>query len=125
MSNPPETPVEILNRDPVAILKAARAIIEDPKHWTSRTFSRLKDGTPCLIDDPNAYSFCAEGALERANPARTETWAAAADFLDAAANKLSDLDGGGIVYINDRRGHAAVLGCFDRAIEAASEEVSK
>jgi len=95
------------------ILKAARAKIADPDHWTQGTSARNHDGkytNPCNYD---AVSWCASGALysvDTSHESYHEAIAALAGIPapDGAVYK--------VVEINDNGSHAEVLALFDAAI---------
>lgn len=93
-------------------LKAARALIADPKHWTRGTFARDANGEPCASGAVEAVCFCALGALKRVAPSWT--------LVDAIQQHIYNLDREalmlGVAGINDNLGHAAVLALFDRVI---------
>jgi hypothetical protein len=99
----------------IALLKAARARISDPKHWTTGTWAR-KGGEPCPSKDPEAECWCALGALSYAKPANASsglwTKALVALWPDLKWGDRSD----GIAGFNDFNSHEEVLMLFDTAI---------
>lgn len=112
------------------VLKAARELIADEKHWTQGAFARDKDGKGLLASDicsPEAFSFCARGALARVlnwNPhdhryaqkesELTRLIVRAANGNDICNTTVSDW--------NDSSPHEVVLAGFDAAIRLAEEE---
>lgn len=69
-------------------LVAARALIANPEHWTYGDHAQTRDGTLVYPTDPNAYCFCADGAMARVcQVAITEDgeWRATARYDQCAA----------------------------------------
>lgn len=101
-------------------LMAARKLIENPEHWCKSTSARTEDGWPLPSPNhPQAFSFCAVGALRRV--IRVETllpnlpeW----QRLDFVARITSV----GPVYLNDHGTHQDVLNMFDRAIQLSVQQ---
>jgi hypothetical protein len=111
-------------------LLAARAKIADPTNWTQKALARDSEGCnkpskhPLAFNphwegidgrDPRACQWCALGALQAVTPEGKDRPAMYA--LCKAARQLYETDR--IATINDDLGHAAVLACYDKAIEAA------
>ena len=94
---------------PLEILKAARALITDPQHWTQGMNARDLAGGWVQFNDPTAVAWCGLGALSAA----CEQWDEIAyEHLLAQCQE----DGGGVCNINDTFGHAYILAAYDRAI---------
>jgi hypothetical protein len=106
----------------VRILKDARARIADPAQWTTGGLARTNTGTLCSVDDPAAVCFCAMGALLRACSLAGENEAGNRGLWAVAEDVLDRVSGGYYVYINETRGHQAVLDLYDRAIALAEKE---
>jgi hypothetical protein len=99
----------------LAIGRAARALIADPAHWTSRALARDGIGDPVPPQWNTAVSFCALGAVSRVtNGNEHETQ----EFF-RHLYRFTTLH---IAIVNDRCGHAAVLDLFDRAIVSLQAE---
>lgn len=111
------------------ILIAARALIEDPKHWTREALARDAHGLKVSTRDESAVCFCGAGAVSRIcklefdpdGSGKTE-WQRA---YNEATERLRVANGTNIININDglgwcdkegQGGHAAVLAAFDKAI---------
>jgi hypothetical protein len=97
-------------------LRAARALIEDPKRWTKGEEARNADGDPIHPSKPEAVCWCALGATIRVGGNRADL----RTLTMACALRDAEPSGFGVVDVNDRDGHAAVLALYDRAI--AKEE---
>lgn len=88
-------------------LRAAKALIEDPAHWCQGAAALDKNGRSCGLYE--AVRWCVLGACWHENV--KDYW-----LLEADVNRH------GLVWINDRLGHKAIMELFDRAIELASIE---
>jgi hypothetical protein len=112
-------------------LVAARAKVADESNWTAYALARDAEGNDKpsshpLSDDthwegidgrhPQACRWCALGAVQSVTPEGWEHEASTA--LNIAARQL--YGGTSIPEVNDNLGHAAVLACFDKAIEDAA-----
>jgi hypothetical protein len=115
------------------ILIQARAKIADQDNWTQHVLARdINDNDKPAshplaryvhwegLDgrDPQACKFCALGAVQAATPDENE-FLKARDALNRAASELFGTYS--IAEVNDDYDHAAVLQCYDRAI---NEEAS-
>jgi hypothetical protein len=102
------------------VLINARTLIADPQHWTWGTLARSREGQEVSWADRFAHRWCAMGAIYRA----------AFDLL-GDANKAANVGNdvvrsiippgvsqlrGYLATLNDRKGHAAVIAAFDRAL---------
>ena len=95
-------------------LIAGRAIIADPKNWTTRVSARDANGTSVLPSDPSACKFCSLGALtlvEFTNGGHfTSVTIQAEEALRVA------MMCGSVATFNDDQTHDAVIAAWDRAI---------
>jgi hypothetical protein len=92
------------------ILRAARARIADPAHWTQGASARNHDGkytNPCNYD---AVSFCASGAVYVDLP--YELYHQAMKALAGAEHGYIEK----VVEYNDNHSHAEIIAMFDAAI---------
>lgn len=96
-------------------LIAARAVIEDPKHWTTEVAARDAGGEHVGSRSKDAVCWCAYGAGVKV-AGYGGLLARVVSALDTEA-RACGFDGYmAITEVNDKMGHAAVLACFDRAI---------
>lgn len=106
---------ETIKADPqdvrdLTVLKAARAKIAKPEHWTQGTGARDRDGLSVSPQRANAFSFCSYGAVEAVLPAML-------NGRRRAINHLKRLvPFGQLATFNDDHTHAEVLNLFDKAI---------
>ncbi len=96
------------------ILRAARELIADERHWTTNVLARDAGGCLTMVASDDATCFCAVGALLKAT-GRSGITAARRAIEDAAGIERSR-----VFEWNDTHTHAEVLAAFDRAI--ATEE---
>lgn len=102
------------------ILRAGRALLDDPTHWTQGAFSRFQDGEAALWDMPSAVSFCTMGAIFRVDDRSSLRQDEAAGKYLAAGFGVADVDQ--VLRANDHNTHAEVLAAWDRAIALAEEQ---
>ena len=112
------------------LLEEAKALIEDPIHWTKGTYARRVDGASTHYTQPDACTFCAEGALrhvvftrkDRDDLPDSNYWKAE-EILDREAMHMNSSVGCAIT-LNDRDDttHATVMELYDRAILHAREQ---
>lgn len=98
-----------------ALLLAARTRIADEAHWTQGTYARNAMGKEVSPYSPSASCWCLTGALMcEAHPSRDERafW--------YARDRLSEIGGHSLSYLNDTFTHAEVLALLDDAIDAES-----
>ena len=95
--------------DDTEVLTKARDLISSPERWTQGASARSASGDVVHVSSPDAVSWCALGAIEKAADYK-ETW-----FEEAV--KLCDVIPHGIATFNDSHAHAEVLAAFDKAIE--------
>ena len=102
----------------VAVLRAAKDILRT-RGWTKHAYARNKDGEKISAGSEDAVSFCALGALGRAQQeSSSETYPTSFRFMEKAAIELSHLSAAGYndlvtTTIED------IYRLFDRAIELA------
>ena len=101
---------------PLLIIQRARDLISDKEHWCLGCYARGKGGFPVHFANRDASRYCAMGALLLAASEACSDAAEANDLAHAIAKTVSPT--GSLVFINDHRGHAAVLSLFDAAITA-------
>lgn len=99
-------------RTPAEILRAAKARIEDPAHWTRGALARSARGMALRsARSRRARAWCASGAVRAETDQETIP-----PLLWAVARRLFDMP---LVIVNDHLGHAASLAVYDAAIAAA------
>jgi hypothetical protein len=100
------------------VLINARALIEDPCHWTQETLARTTNGQPVAWHKHSASKWCALGALYRAAYSLVEDKKRAVQIGDNVADGIYPRRWlrSALHALNDRQGHAAVLAVFDRAL---------
>ena len=99
-----------------AILKVAKAVIEDPKHWIQGDFAKDSSGISVSARYSHAVCFCALGAL-RSVVAHKDIHRPYIYLCEAANN----LGYNSIPEANDEGGHAEVMGMYDVAIKLSEE----
>jgi hypothetical protein len=102
---------------PSELLIAAKALIEDPKHWTTGALARDKDGNVTSSQGEEAVCFCSWGAFNKIEQATNDERAAeaASEYLRLAVPDGSRMPA---VY-NDSHTHEQVMAMWDAAIAAA------
>ena len=89
-------------------LRAARALIEDPKRWCQCNYAISRLGNSVKPTSKRAVKWCAVGACIKIG--------ASTDLLRDVAICRD------IVSTNDCNGHGEVMAMFDRAIQLAEEQ---
>lgn len=117
-------------------LLQARPLIADREHWTFGSHAETAEGVTVDFDDPEAYCFCADGALARVTGVSSDwsetplyqeaaqTLRRAAIHMFPAANGYVGVNDGGIGIppdlANERERydaqHANILRVFDLAL---------
>lgn len=115
--------VQMAERSPAEILRAAKERISDPANWTQRKLARNHRSDPVKPDAPSACRFCAIGAVA-AEGGDASPNTSLRLWLDRATRDVSSGRVPSIISLNDggiTRGfaHRRVLEAFDRAIELA------
>lgn len=93
-------------------LRAAKALIADPKNWTRGAFARSAFDNVIGPETEGACKWCAVGALYKVG----DVHGRAGNLLWDAAAKIGR---GHPALVNDELGHATVLRMFDLAIAKA------
>lgn len=101
---------------PSEILKAAKAVIENPDKWTQGAFARDTQGNrlPGGYGD-EATCFCSLGAVEKATQL---DWYDTPDIVVYLEEAIDDQ----VAHFNDSASHADVMQMFDKAITLAESE---
>ena len=105
-------------RQHVRLLRVAREILACDGAWTKGAFARKSDGQPIDPFHPNACSFCALGALDRASKltglygVRSQASRALDETIGPRSRYYR------VVWFNDysTRTQAQVVALFDKAI---------
>ena len=98
------------------IVKKARALIEDERHWCRGELARDMDTLSVCPTDRRAVRRCALGALIAAAYQITNDFNRAHDLAIGAVRPL--YGSAMLVNVNDVRGHAAVLALLDEVVAA-------
>ena len=102
------------------VLINARALIADPAHWTRSFLACNATGHPVAWYDPAAAKWCAMGAIYRGASELVGDPDEATRIGKGVAKSVSPLWlCGGLMIVNDARGHAVILARFDKALAAA------
>lgn len=96
--------------DTIEVLKAARELISDPKHWTQYLFARDDNGNSTQPVSVRAVCWCALGAIDRVSG---DDESAGDDALDALMEVVEE---GNVSTFNDSHTHPEVMALFDAAI---------
>lgn len=105
------------------ILTAARNLISDPAHWTTRVPARNEAHEVTSPRNDDACQWCALGAIAAVMPEQAYTVDSTAAILSLSRYCGSAFQDPGypigrITRINDSEGHTAILSAFDKAIQA-------
>ncbi len=95
---------------PLNILKAARKLISDPKHWTTGVLARDKFGQNIYPTHSNAVCWCSLGALTHVANKDINNRRLASKALHDNLQELF------LTHFNDSNIHATVLALFDYTI---------
>jgi hypothetical protein len=115
--------------DTLEILKAARALISEPEHWTQGAYGRTsQEDEDGVYDLEEATCFCAVGAIHKAgnfDVSCTLPSYIGVPFLgdEGLLHYDSVYFEGKLVDFNDTHSQEDVLSLFDRAIARAEGEV--
>lgn len=91
-------------------LRRAKALIQDKSRWCQRDYAKTANGANVLSASPEAFSFCAMGAVYRVDG---KTYTSADDALHSASWCLYGAPPSGV---NDDLGHAAVMKMYSAAL---------
>lgn len=92
-------------------LRAMRELLADPARWTQGALARTVHGWNAHPEDPDAFSFCLDGAAHRFG---------GREYLNVLL-LLTSLCGDSVSDFNDRATHQQVLDLLDRAIGEAND----
>ena len=100
------------------VVTRALDLISDEANWTRGALARDKQGLGCSWDGPQAYRYCAVGALARAaaelfGPREVGSTAMRVASYVLKANGLEEAC---LPNINDVHGHAVVIAMFKKAL---------
>lgn len=102
------------------LLTEALAVIEKPEHWTVKVSARTASGIPTECIAPDAFSFCAYGAIGKAARGEDAPAEQMNEFLRAA---LKDRNRDYLIAsFNDEATHEDVKSLFREAIALAVAE---
>jgi hypothetical protein len=108
------------------ILKAARGLISDREHWTTKAYARGRHGGTVPVSSKEACQFCAIGAADRIVYLRTgslvtrDSETLREEVMRALILATITLGYTAVTDVNDIGGHALTLTMYDRAIEKAA-----
>lgn len=102
-------------------LKAAKALIADPKNWLQGGYARDAQGVNEYLmgNDEGAICFCSLGALQKVANTMHEEDTDAYEVLTQTAIALGATS---VPSYNDNHTHAEVMAFWDKAIETAEAE---
>lgn len=113
----PEQTPSTANRSTAEILRAARARIEDPKHWTQCEMARNSAYAAVPANDPTACQWCTEGAV--AAEMDVDSVSLCDGVWKFVRETSHELFRSAAFIVNDTRTHADVLDLFDASIARA------
>ena len=99
------------------VVETARALIADEQHWCRSHLAQDLNGIAVSPTSASAMKRCGLGALIAAAYQLTHDLDAAHRLGHDALRPLYGQST--LIYVNDTRGHAAVLALFDEVIAAA------
>ena len=102
----------------------AKALIENPKHWTRKAYARDAEGRGTTPTNPSACSFCASGAMVKAVANTSDGVGRNDDERESVAGNLliltaMEMEGCTLVDLNDDFSHDYVMAAYDKAITMA------
>jgi hypothetical protein len=102
-----------LNADARLLLETARDVLLAGDTWTQSASAKTPSGKETQIESPNAYQFCAIGALIAANNFNRECLG----YIEAT-DVLDEIAGQDIIDFNNAKGRTAeeVIAIFNRAL---------
>lgn len=105
------------------LLLEAYELIGDPTHWCQGVYARNAEGKSVRENAADATQWCAVGALARCRLGESPVFTALRLLEQCAAHAY---DCGSVTYVNDVKGHDAVLRVFELAIiKAAAQEAEQ
>ena len=99
------------------IVERARTLIADEQHWCRLHLAQDVNGVPVSATSARVVKRCALGALIAAAYELTQDFDTAHDLGHQALRP--HYGPSTVIYVNDARGHAAVLALFDEVIAAS------
>jgi hypothetical protein len=100
----------------VQIVERARELIADEQYWCRRNLANDVNGVPISPTSGRAVKWCGLGAVIAAAYQLTHDYDAAHRLGHEALRPR--YGAATLIYVNDTRGHAAVLALFDEVIAA-------
>src|ERR1700687_5342790 len=96
------------------VIARANELIEDPAHWTQHAYARTSTGRKCPAISDRADRFCVLGAIDRASSevSPLNVYIAYREALDFIQNASVEI----VPFVNDNRGHVAVLALLKGAL---------
>lgn len=118
---------KLIARGALKIVSTARELVAKRTGWTQGCYARDVFGSSVDPKDPRASSFCARGAMFRAQMDAVDgTNLYHMRATDALYEALACKGGGGLVDFNDKSAtHDDVVALFDDAISTLQKEVDK
>lgn len=97
-----------------AMVQSVQDLIGSRKTWTTYALARDRSGEEVSPRSKEACAWCTVGAIKRELDLTDEV-----DLHQQLDRAAEDLFPGAptIIHINDRKGHDAVMACFDRVKE--------
>ena len=99
------------------IVERARALIADEQHWCRGHLAQDVSGVAVSPSSANAVKRCGLGAMIAAAYQLTHDFDASHDLGHNALRPR--YSAATVIYVNDTRGHAALLALFDEVIAAS------
>ena len=99
------------------IVERARALIADEQHWCRGYLAQDVSGVAVSPSSANAVKRCGLGAMIAAAYQLTHDFDASHDLGHNALRPR--YSAATVIYVNDTRGHAALLALFDEVIAAS------
>ena len=100
----------------IEILKKARELISDEKHWTKGVYARTVHSTPCAPIAEQAFCWCSVGAIAKIEGLPCTTLGVQFSEQGSSAARLLATDHAPSWNDAPERTHAEVLQRFDEAI---------
>jgi hypothetical protein len=120
-------PAVSLSDETLIALRAGRALIADPQHWTTGALAKDDRGRHVSPFDKDAVCWCSIGALKKVTPSNLifdlsmDSLRIAIKDLSLWPNNTCPLSCPTVDKANDGLPHQEVLRMWDRAIEIESQ----
>lgn len=103
-------------------LTSARALLDDPKHWTRESFARNSDGHSVPFVG-NSVCWCIAGAIRQAalNTGANQSLAIASEQYTRRISGIKNIP---VFNDHETTTHPMILAVLDKAIEARTMETS-